>query len=157
MLIPVILGVSFLVFVMMDLAPGNMIDMISGDMTEQEVAKLYHEYGYDRTVFYRYYHYMKGLLRGDLGYSPVYRQEVWKLYMQRLPSTIKLAGASIIVCIVLSIPLGIKSATRRGSLTDNTCSVLAILGLSMPNFWLGLMLMVYFGLKLHWLPSSGDT
>ena len=157
MLIPVILGVSLLVYVMMDLAPGNMIDMISGDMTEQEVAKLYHEYGYDRSVFYRYFHYMKGLFQGDLGYSPVYRQEVWKLYMQRLPSTLKLAGASILVCIVLSIPLGIKSATKRGSLTDNTCSVLAILGLSMPNFWLGLMLMVYFGLKLHWLPSSGDT
>ena len=84
MLIPVILGVSLLVYVMMDLAPGNMIDMISGDMTEQEVAKLYHEYGYDRSVFYRYFHYMKGLFQGDLGYSPVYRQEVWKLYMQRL-------------------------------------------------------------------------
>ncbi|MBQ8091656.1 MAG: ABC transporter permease, partial [Pyramidobacter sp.] len=136
MLIPVILGVSLLVYIMMDLAPGNMVDQMAGEMTEEEVAQLYHEYGYDRSVFYRYFQYMKGLLRGDLGYSPVYRQEVWKLYMQRLPATIKLAGASILVCIVLSIPLGIKSATKRGSLTDNTCSVLAILGLSMPNFWL---------------------
>ena len=179
MLIPVILGVSLLVYVMMDLAPGNMIDMISGDMTEQEVAKLYHEYGYDESNVRQKIRALRGVCNltnpkleiiqgesgaqsragghGALAYSPVHRQEVWKLYMQRLPATIKLAGASILMCIVLSIPLGIKSATKRGSLTDNTCSVLAILGLSMPNFWLGLMLMVYFGLKLHWLPSSGDT
>ena len=156
MLIPVIFGVSLLLYIMMDLAPGSVIDILSGDMTTEQVAELEHEYGYDRSVFYRYFNYMANLLQGDMGYSFIYKQPVWKLYMQRFPHTLKLAGASVLVCVVLSIPLGVQAATHHGSLTDNFCSVLSILGLSMPNFWLGLMLMVLFSLKLGWLPASGD-
>jgi len=155
-LIPVLFGVTFLIFVMMDLAPGNVVDLMGGEMTEEQTQALYHEYGLDRSVFYRYVMYIKDLLRGDLGYSYIYKQPVWKLYMQRIPNTLKLAGASVFVCVVLSLPLGIKAAVKHGSLTDNICSVLAILGLSMPNFWLGLMLMVLFALTLHLLPASGN-
>lgn len=157
MLIPIVIGVSLLVFIMMDLAPGNAIDLNSGDLSTEELAALYHEYGYDRSVFYRYVIYMSKLVRGDLGKSFTYKTDVWKIYMQRLPSTAALAGSSMLVAVVLSIPLGITAAKNHGNLTDNTCSVLAILGLSMPNFWLGIMLMLFFGLKLHWLPSSGFT
>ncbi len=156
MLIPVIIGVSLLVFVLLDLAPGNVLDMIASDYTPEQLAELEHELGYDRSVFYRYGMYMLDLLHGDLGTSYIYKAEVWDLYMQRLPSTLKLAAASVLVSILLSIPLGIKAATKHGSLTDNVSMVAALLGLSMPNFWLGLMLVVVFSLNLGWLPSSGD-
>ncbi len=157
MLIPVIIGVSLLVFILLDLAPGNVLDMIATDYTPEQLAELEHELGYDRSVFYRYGMYMWDLLHGDLGTSYIYKDEVWDLYMQRLPATLKLAAASVLVSILLSIPLGIKAATKHGSLTDNASMVAALLGLSMPNFWLGLMLIVAFSLNLGWFPSSGDT
>ena len=157
MLIPVTIGVSLLVFVMLDLAPGTVVDIIGGEMTTEEIAELNHELGYDRSVFYRYFIYMKGLLHGDLGTSYIYKVDVWKLYMQRLPATLQLAGASVFLAIVLSIPLGIKAATKHGGVTDNLSMVAALLGLSMPNFWLGMMLIVLFSNQLGWLPSYGAT
>ncbi len=155
MLIPVIIGVSLLIFIMLDLAPGTVLDQIANDYTPEQLAALEHELGYDRSVFYRYGMYMWDLLHGDLGTSYIYKAEVWDLYMQRLPATLLLAGASVLVSIVLSIPLGILAATKHGSLTDNASMVAALLGLSMPNFWLGLMLIIVFSLNLGWLPSSG--
>ncbi len=157
MLIPVIIGVSLLVFVMLDLAPGNIIDIIGSEMSVEEVAQLTHELGYDRSVFYRYFLYVKGLLHGDLGTSYIYKMDVWSLYMQRLPATLGLAGASVVLAIILSIPLGIKAATHHGGVTDNVSMVAALLGLSMPNFWLGMMLVVLFSNKLGFLPSYGAS
>lgn len=157
MLIPVIIGVSFLIFIMLDLAPGTILDIIANDYSPEQLAELRHTLGYDRSVFYRYGMYMWDLLHGDLGVSYIYKAPVWSLYMQRLPSTLKLAGASVLVSIILSIPLGILAARKHGSLTDNASMVAALLGLSMPNFWLGLMLIIFFSLQLGWFPSSGDT
>ena len=157
MLIPVIIGVSLLIFIMLDLAPGNVLDIIANDYSPEQLEELRHELGYDRSVFYRYGRYMWDLLHGDLGVSYIYKAQVWDLYMQRLPSTLKLAGASVLVSILLSIPLGIVAARKHGSLTDNASMVAALLGLSMPNFWLGLMLIILFSLNLKWFPSSGDT
>ena len=157
MLIPVIIGVSLLIFVMLDLAPGTVLDIIANDYSPEQLEELRHELGYDRSVFYRYGMYMWDLLHGDLGSSYVYKAPVWDLYMQRLPSTLKLAGASVLVSIILSIPLGIIAARKHGSLTDNASMVAALLGLSMPNFWLGLMLIILFSLQLGWFPSAGDT
>ena len=157
MLIPVIIGVSLLIFIMLDLAPGNVLDIIANDYSTEQLAELSHELGYDRSVFYRYGMYMWDLIHGDLGVSYIYKAPVWDLYMQRLPSTLKLAGASVLVSILLSIPLGILAARKHGSLTDNASMVAALLGLSMPNFWLGLMLIILFSLNLKWFPSSGDT
>jgi len=156
MLIPVIIGVSLLIFVAMDLAPGNDLDMMYGDLlTVEEMAELYHEYGYDRSVFYRYGKYMLDFLRGDLGYSSHMKAPVLEVYFQRLPATAFLAIASIIVAHIISIPLGIFSAKRAGSLADNGSMVLALLGLSIPNFWLGLMLIIAFSLKIKLFPSGG--
>ena len=155
-LIPIILGVSFLVFFMMDSAEGNALQALGEEYSAEKLEELYHEYGYDRSVFYRYGKYMSGLLRGSLGQSIVYRKDVWELYKQRLPATLKLASASVLVAIVLSIPLGIVAAKKHGSLVDNASMVGALLGLSMPNYWLGLMLAVIFSQKLHWLPSGGN-
>ena len=156
MLIPVIIGVSLLIFVAMDLAPGNDLDMMYGDLlTVEEMAELYHEYGYDRSVFYRYGMYMLDFVRGDLGYSSHMKAPVLQVYFQRLPATAFLAIASIIVAHLISIPLGIFSAKRAGTLADNGSMVLALLGLSIPNFWLGLMLIIAFSLHLKMFPSGG--
>ena len=95
MLIPIILGVSFIVFFMMDSAQGNALDIIGIDYSTEKLEELYHQYGYDRSVFYRYYLYMKDLLRGSLGNSIIYKKDVWQLYMQRLPATLALASASV--------------------------------------------------------------
>lgn len=156
MLIPVIIGVSFLIFFIMDLAPGDIITQLAPeDATDEQIQLLMHEYGYDRSVFYRYFNYMKGLVRGDLGTSFLTRKPVWDTYKLRLPATLKLTFGAILVSTIISIPLGIISAIRSGSILDNLCMVLALLGLSMPNFWLGLLLIIQFSLKFGWFPSGG--
>jgi len=159
-LIPVIIGISFLVFVLMDIAPGDIVDMKIGEdsvLTEEQIADLYAQYGLDKPLLVRYFNYMKGfVLHGDLGKSYTTGEPVMKLYLQRVPSTLKLALASVLVSVVISIPLGIMSAMRRGSLADNAASFGTLLGLSIPNFWLGLVLIIYFALKLHWFPTGDD-
>ena len=157
MLIPIIIGVSFLIYFIMDLAPGDIISQMAGEGTEAQIQVLRHQYGYDRSVFYRYAMYMKNLIQGDLGTSFLTNKPVWDMYRERLPETLKLALGALVVSIVLSIPLGILSAVRSGTIWDNSGMVLALLGLSMPNFWLGLLLIILFSLKLGWFPSGGDT
>ena len=155
-LIPVIIGVSFMIYFIMDLAPGNIVTQLIGeDATPEQVAALEHEYGYDRSFFYRYAKYMLNLLHGDLGTSYITKKPVWDMYITRLPKTLLLSLGASIVAIGLSIPLGIVSAIKSGTLVDNSCMVLALLGLSMPNFWLGLLLIIEFSLNLGWFPSGG--
>ena len=156
-LIPVILGVSFLIFVLMDMAPGDMVDAIAAsDMSEEDIAALKSYYNLDRSVFYRYGLYLKNLLHGSLGDSIQYQRPVMEVFLQLLPATLKLAFWAMVVTIVLAIPLGIFSALYADTIVDNISAVLALLGLSMPNFWLGLMLVVFFSLKLGWFPTTGD-
>ena len=155
-LIPVIIGVSFLIFFIMDLAPGTIIDMIApDDATTEQIKQLEHEYGYDRSVAYRYVRYMTHLLQGDMGVSYLTNKPVFDSYMERLPYTAKLGLCAFILSLVMSIPLGITAAVHAGSVRDNVSMVLALMGLSMPNFWLGLLLIIAFALKLHWFPSFG--
>lgn len=155
MLIPVVIGVSFLIFFIMDLAPGDIVSLIAPEATVEQQEALRHEYGYDRSVMYRYGKYMRGLVTGDLGTSFLSNRPVWDTYKERLPATLKLALGAIIVSNLISIPLGIFSAVHAGSLWDNMSMVLALIGLSMPNFWLGLLLIIAFSLGLGWFPSGG--
>ena len=156
MVIPVILGVSLLIFIAMDLAPGNELDAQYGDLlTTEEMAELYHEYGYDRSVFYRYGKYMLDFVQGDLGYSSHMKAPVLEVYFQRLPATAFLAVTAILLAHIISIPLGIFSAKHQGSLTDNAGMVLGLLGISIPNFWMGLMLIIWLSLKVKLFPSGG--
>lgn len=156
-LIPIVLCVSFLVYFMMDLAPGNVIDILGSDYSPEEKLELTHKLGYDRSVFYRYLLYMKDLLRGNLGQSYIYKTPVLELYLSRLPATLKLAAAGVAISLLISIPLGIYAALHAGSVQDNACTAFALFGVSMPRFWLGLMLILLFSLKLKWLPSGTDT
>lgn len=158
MLIPVIIGVSLLIFLVLNLAPGDVISIISSDgMSPEEVAALRAELGFDQPVLIRYLRYMGGLVRGDLGTSYITGRSVFQAYMERLPATMRLAFASVLFSVALSIPLGIFSATHKGTIRDNVSMVGALLGLSMPNFWLGLLLIIAFSLNLKIFPSSGDT
>ena len=155
-LIPVIIGVSFMIFFIMDLAPGTVVDLIApDDATTEQIKELEHKYGYDRSVFYRYGLYMKNLLQGDMGVSYLTNKPVFDSYMERLPYTARLGLCAFLLSLVMSIPLGITAATHAGSIRDNVSMVLALAGLSMPNFWLGLLLIIVFALKLHWFPSFG--
>jgi peptide/nickel transport system permease protein len=155
MLIPVILGVSLLIFVIMDLAPGDAVDYLaSDDATAEEIQQIRSDLGLDRPLLERYGKYMLGMAKGDLGTSYVSKKDVFHTFISKFPATLVLASAGIIVAIILSIPLGIYSAVHRGGLGDNISMVLAILGLSMPNFWLGLLLIIGFSLKLGWFPSG---
>ena len=157
MMIPVIIGVSFLVFFIMDMAPGDAVDLMAPEgATAQDLAAIRHDLGLDKPVVLRYIDYMLGMLQGDMGVSYVSKTDVFSTYMQKLPATLILSFASIFVSIILSVPLGIYSATKQGSIQDNISMVLAIIGLSMPIFWLGLLLIIEFSLHLHWFPSGGD-
>ena len=157
LMIPVIIGVSFLVFFIMDLAPGDAVDILAPEgATAEDLEAIRHDLGLDQPVIVRYVKYMGGMLHGDMGVSYVSKTDVFDTYMEKLPATIKLSFASILVSILLSVPLGIYSATRQGTVQDNISMIVAMIGLSMPNFWLGLLLIIVFSLNLGWFPSGGD-
>ena len=157
LLIPVIIGVSFVIFFCMNAASGDYVDTINtDDMTEQQIHEMRERLNLNGSLLERYAKYMWKLLHGDLGISYITGESVFKAFSQRIGNTAKLAVASTIVCVIISIPLGIYSAKRNGSFGDNVASVFAVLGLSIPNFWLGLMLIILFALILGWLPSGGD-
>lgn len=157
LMIPVIIGVSFLVFFIMDLAPGDAADLMAPEgATAEDMQAIRHDMGLDQPVVVRYVKYMGGMLRGDMGISFVSKTDVFETYIQKLPATIKLSFASILVSVLLSVPLGIYSATHQGTIQDNISMIFAMIGLSMPNFWLGLLLIIAFSLNFHWFPSGGD-
>lgn len=155
-MIPVIVGVSFLIFGAMELSAGDPVLMIAGENASPEVIEqLRIEYGYDRSVFYRFGQYMINLMHGDLGDSHMYNAPVWDLYMERLPATVDLAVTAIILGHLLSIPLGIIAAVKRGSLIDNGATVISLVGQSMPNFWQGILLIIWLSLNHKIFPSYG--
>lgn len=156
MIIPVIIGVSLMIFIAMDLAPGNAVDYLAPeDATPEDLLILEQQLGLDKPLLVRYAKYMLGLIQGDLGTSYVSKQNVMQTYLSRLPNTLALAAASIIVAIGVSLPLGIISAVHNGTIRDNLAMVFALLGLSMPNFWVGLLLIIYLSNGLGWFPSGG--
>ncbi|MBU0926153.1 MAG: ABC transporter permease [Spirochaetes bacterium] len=156
MLIPVLLGVVFIVFFIMDLAPGDPVYQVAGEQaTQQELQELRVKMGLDGNIFTRYIRYIGNMLRGDLGVSYISKRSVMRTYMERLPNTLVLASVTMLVAILISIPLGIIAAIHQNSMKDTVSMILSLLGLSMPNFWLGLLLIMLFSLKLKWVPSGG--
>ena len=156
MLLLVMLGVSLLIFFIMDLAPGDQALMILGEAaTEAELNALREELGLFDPFFVRYGRYMLNFLKGDLGYSHKYLSNVLPLYFSRLGATVVLALASALFAHILSIPMGIYAALHQGRVSDNIVSALAIVGLAAPNFWVGLLLIILFSLKLGMFHSGG--
>ena len=156
-LIPVIIAVSFIVFALLEIAPGDVVDaMISGDMTPEDVAALRAIYNLDKPMLYRYGLYMFNLVQGDLGLSQANRMSVFDVYMQRLPNTLVLAFSAVAIGIAISIPLGIRAARKAGTITDTAATTFTLIGMSMPSFWLGLLLLLLFSLQLEWVPAGGN-
>lgn len=156
MLIPVLIGVTFLVFSILSLAPGDPVLVVLGDNATEEAADaMRHDLGLDRPFFERYITYIWNLLHGDFGKSYKTKLSVSDQILSRFPNTLILASASMFIALVLGIPLGILSAKKQYTLLDNITTVGGLISVSMPNFWLGLLLVILFALKLRWLPSQG--
>ena len=157
LLIPILIGVSLFIFVSMNLAKGDYVDTLNTeDLTEEQIHELRVQYGLDKGIFGQYVDYMWKLLHGDMGTSYISHQSVFKTFGQRIGATVYLAVASTIVTVIISIPLGIYAANHHGGIGDNIANVFGVIGLATPNFWLGLLLIVLFSLKLGWLPSGGN-
>lgn len=157
-LIPVILGVTFIIFSIMALTPSSPGRLILGiQASEADVAKMNHELGYDRPFFVRFVSYVVDALKGDFGKSYLTKRPVVEEIANRFPTTFRLAVWSVLTSILIGVPLGILSAVKQYSALDLISTVTAMFLASVPGFWLGLMLMLLFGLRLGWLPISGAS
>lgn len=155
-MIPVILGVILLIFLIMQMAPGNPAQLILGDNAPAEaVEELTEELGLNDPILFRYVKYVYDLTRGDMGYSYITRRSVASEVSARIPATLKLMIVATIVSIIVAIPLGIFAAVKQNTIFDNVSMVISLLGISMPTFWLALMLVLLFSLKLGWFPVQG--
>jgi len=151
----VVVGVSFISFAVLFLS-GDPTDLLVGeDWTVQEVQKLRQDMGLDKPWFMQYMLYVSRAVRGDFGESLRYRKPAFDLILERVPATLELAFVALALSILLAFPVGIVSATMRGSVYDQGGMIFALFGQSMPVFWLGLMLILVFGVQLGWLPISG--
>lgn len=156
-LIPILLGVSFVVFTIMYLSPGDPVTMILGEGASPEAyAALRSEMGLDRGFIEQFLSYIgKVIFEQDLGRSYVTKRVVLEEILTRLPNTIKLASWSILFATIIGIPLGVISATRPYSKTDNVVMFISLIGVSMPTFWQALLLIILFTSILGWLPATG--
>jgi ABC-type dipeptide/oligopeptide/nickel transport system permease component len=154
--IPVLIGVTIAVFLLVHLIPGDPAAMIAGpDAPPEEVERIREELGLNRPLPVRYLHYVEGLLRGDLGRSLLTHRPIAGELRARFPATLELATASVFLSVVVGVPIGVGSAVRRYSFLDHASMTVALVGLSMPIFWVGIMLILIFALRLGILPVSG--
>ncbi len=156
MLIPVLFGVTLVSFSLLHLVPGDPAEILGGqEATAEDIARIRKDYGLDRPLFVQYVHFVANAARGDLGISIQSRHPVNELLFQRLAFTLQLSLFSILVASAIGLLAGIVSSTRQYSIFDNASMLGALFGISMPIFWLGLLLILVFAVKLHWLPSGG--
>jgi len=152
----VLIGVATLVFSLIHLIPGDPAQAMLGEAASQkDVEDLRHRLGLDQPLIAQYGHFLRGVVHGDLGTSLRTGMPVTGQILERLPATLELAAAAMMVAIIVAIPLGIAAAVKRGTAIDHTAMVLALSGVSIPNFWLGPLLAIIFAVELGWLPVSG--
>ena len=155
-MIPVIILVSIFSFMIIHFAPGDPINMyIRQDMTQQEIDELRVDLGLDGTIAEQYLAWLSNICRGNWGNSLINHQPVAKQIFEKLPATLLLMGTSFVLSILMSIPLGLVSGMKKIKAADQFISIFAYIGISIPAFWLALMLIIIFSLNLHWLPSNG--
>ncbi len=156
-LIPVILGVTLLIFLIMQMASGDPARLILGELaTQEQVNELREKMGLNDSVMVQYGRYLWNCLHGDFGTSYVKSRSVTSEVLSRFPNTMSLAVISLILTVILSVPLGIWAAVRQNQPLDSGIMVFSLIGISMPVFWLGLLLMIVFSLHFRLLPSSYD-
>ena len=156
-MVPVLVGISFITFALVSFAPGDAIRIMLGSESANvaNVERLRSELGLDLPWYHQYVRYMSGVLQGDLGTSIISRQPVASQIAQRFPNTLILTVASMIVALSIAIPLGVLAAAKHNKPADYGAMTFAMIGVAMPNFWLGLVLLIVFGLELRWLPIRG--
>ncbi|MFQ5692817.1 MAG: nickel ABC transporter permease [Nitrospinota bacterium] len=156
LLIPVVLGVATAVFLIIHLVPGDPVEIMLGERAQAaDREALRRSLGLDRPVLEQYVRFLGGLVTGDLGQSLRHRRGVAALVRERLPATLELGAAAMAVAILIALPLGVLAAARPRSWIDHGSMVGALLGVSIPNFWLGPLLISLFSLRFNWLPPSG--
>ncbi|NLE76746.1 MAG: ABC transporter permease [Chloroflexi bacterium] len=156
--IPTLLGVSVAVFFVLHILPGDPVDVMLYEFgaSAERMAELREQMGLDKPVWVQYWYFLRDALRGDLGRSLFTNQPITEAILQQLPDTLQLAFAGLFVAVVLGIALGVISALYHNSWLDVTATVYSVLGISMPLFWLGLLAIMLFSLKLRWLPAAGS-
>lgn len=157
MMIPILIGVILIVFILNEITPGDPARSLAGDSTNiHDIERIREELGLDKPVAERFVNYIIGIVtRGDLGISYSTKQPVAKEVAARFPTTFLLTLVSVSIMVGMGVPLGIYSAIRKYTWIDNFSQVIGLAGVSMPNFWQGLMNILIFSIYLKWLPSSG--
>ena len=156
LLVPILIGVSLLIFFWIRALPGNPADALLGERSNAQLVQQYKQrYGLDRPIPVQYWDYVKTTLQGDLGTSISTRRSVTSEIKQRFPATIELAVAAMIFAVALGIPLGFFAAKRHGGVFDNLTMIGSLLGISVPIFFLAIILKYLFAVRFHWLPSVG--
>ena len=157
LIIPTFIGVTFLAFLLIHLVPGDPIEARVGEhgISEERLAELRHEFGYDQPLWKQFIDYEVQVLKGDFGVSVVTREPVWKEFATLFPATIELSIAAILFAAIIGLPMGVIAAVKRGSAFDYGLMGMSVTGASMPIFWWGLMMILIFSVTLGITPVSG--
>jgi peptide/nickel transport system permease protein len=155
-MIPVLLGVTFLTFTLGYISPGDPARVAAGEGATPEVIEAFRiEMGLDDPFLVQFFRYVWGVVRLDFGVSTASRRPVFDEIWARFPTTVQLAGMSVAAALLIGIPLGIISATKQYTIFDGGATFIGLLGVSIPNFWLGMILIILFAVNLGWLPATG--
>ncbi|MCZ1263601.1 MULTISPECIES: ABC transporter permease [Paenibacillus] len=154
--IPLLFVISIVSFTLIKLAPGDpVLSFVTPNMGAEDVERIRQNLGLDQPMYVQYVVWLKNVLSGDLGYSLVNHRPVAEMIVERLPATFGLMGASLLLSLLISIPLSMIAGSRQNSLFDRGLSLISYIGISIPSFWFGMMLIYFFAVELHWLPSMG--
>ena len=154
-MIPVLFGISIIVFLLIRLGGDPVRALVPEYFTEEQIAQVRADYGFDRPIVVQYVDFVSRAIRGDFGMSFHHRQPAWTMVTDRLPRTAQLAFAAVVLALCVSIPLGVLAALTRNTPADLLVTGLSVWGRSLPNFWLGIMLILLFAVNLGWFPVSG--
>jgi peptide/nickel transport system permease protein len=158
MTIPIMFGVAVIVFIFIRMTPGDPVDIMmgrGGAISTGEIENLRGEFHLDKPIYTQLWYFLSDAVQGDLGYSYIKKRPVTTLIIERLPATIELALGSLTIALIIAFPIGIISAVRQNSLIDRLSMGVSFLGISMPGFWLGIVLILFFSVRLKWLPVQG--
>lgn len=154
--IPLLIMISIIAFILIKLAPGDPVrSFATPDMAPEDVERIRKSLGLDKPIHIQYFLWLQNILTGNFGYSIITKRPVLDMIVERLPATVGLMGASLVVSLLISIPLGLYTAVRKNSLFDRIANFISYIGISIPIFWFALMLIYLFSLKWNLLPSMG--
>ena len=155
-LVPMLFFISLVSFLLVKLAPGDPVQAyMTPRMSPEDIERIRHSLGLDKPMFMQYLLWLKNVLQGDLGYSLIYHRPVLTMIAERIPATLGLMGASLVLAMVLAIPLGLVAGAYKHRWLDHFLNMFAYIGISVPIFWFGILLITVFSVQLNWLPSMG--